>query len=696
MQRLLVGRKLVIEQPVRRLRRAPWEYRRYFTTVPSMTHSLFPTLPLYVHGQEDHQQPTCAIIVVAVGSVAFGIIFLPRPRTSKNNIMLARRVLSQAVVRHSAAVAVASGRGTANSSRLVTLKSLPLFQPPRSSTFSTAAATSSRIGASVLTPTDQFARRHIGPSLEEEETMLRTCGFKDLEEMTDAAVPKHIRLHGPVELEPAKSESEALTELKAIAGKNKVDAYDEFVQRAHASDVLVVAATDLMALTTIRSPGDFGVDVCVGSAQRFGVPMAYGGPHAAFMASKAAYSRKMAGRIIGVSVDSRGKPALRMAMQTREQHIRRDKATSNICTAQALLANMAASYGVYHGPEGLKKIAARIHGLACITATALSSAGFAVDPAPFFDTIKVDVASKGLTAQQVAEAAVEEGLNIRVIDETHVGLAFGETLTKADVEGLLRAFGVRGVDVEAVAEEAVSPLPAEMARKTEFMTHPVYKEMIDSLHKDLAAITGFAAVSSQPNSGAQGEFAGLLCIRHYHESRGDSHRNICLIPVSAHGTNPASAVMCGYKVVVVASDDKDVAKRLQDYGFHSPTMSWPVSGTLMVEPTESEDKGELDRLCDALIAIRGEIDAIAAGKLPVDDSPLRNAPHTIDTILSATWDRPYTREAACYPAPWVKANKFWPSVGRLDNVHGDRNLICSCPPMETYQEDEDENKKQVA
>ncbi|CBJ30901.1 Glycine dehydrogenase (decarboxylating) [Ectocarpus siliculosus] len=736
---------------------------------------------------------------------------------------------------------------------------------------------------------------------------------------------------------------------------------EEFVKKAHDAGTLVVAATDLMSLSMLKPPGDFGVDIAVGSAQRFGVPLGYGGPHAAFMASKHSYSRRMSGRIIGVTIDSRGAPCLRMAMQTREQHIRRDKATSNICTAQALLANMAASYGVYHGPEGIKGIAERINGMAAVTAAALKEAGFGVSSEQFFDTFSVDVSAKGTSSTAIAQACEAKGANVRVIDDKTIGLSFGESITKDDVVALLEGFGVSGSSLDSAAASAKIGFSDDLVRTSEYMTHPVfnmyhsetqmlrylkslenkdlslntsmislgsctmklnatsemmpvtwpefanmhpfapahqclgYKEMIDSLHDDLAKITGFAACSAQPNSGAQGEYAGLLAIRSYHLSRGDTDRNVCIIPVSAHGTNPASAVLAGMKVVVVKSDDKgdidiedlrtkaiknkdklaalmvtypstygvfeegikeickithdngglvymdganmnaqvaltspghigadvchlnlhktfciphggggpgvgtigvvprlapflpghpvipsggegagvvpkttgaiaaapfgsaailpiswmyikmlgepglkkstqlailnanymaaklaghynvvyrgrdglsahefildlrpfkhtgiveeDVAKRLQDYGFHSPTMSWPVPGTLMIEPTESEDKGELDRFCWAMIKIREEIDDISEGRVAVEQSPLKAAPHTWEACFEDEWDKPYTRTQAAFPAPWVKANKFWPTVGRVDNVHGDRNLVCSCPPMDVYTDE---------
>ncbi|CAM9309278.1 unnamed protein product [Chrysoparadoxa australica] len=744
-----------------------------------------------------------------------------------------------------------------------------------------------------------------------------------------------------------------------------VEDYEAFVERAHASKVLVVASTDLMACTMLKPPGEFGIDITVGSAQRFGVPMGYGGPHAGFMATNQAYSRRMPGRIIGVSKDSRGKPALRMAMQTREQHIRRDKATSNICTAQALLANMAASYGVYHGPEGIKDIASRIHGMAKITKEALVQGGFKVNTENFFDTFTVDTASCGKTAAEIEAACIANGVNVRVIDDSTVGLAFGEAIEQPDVEALLAGFGV-SADLEACAASMGPAIPKGLERTSPFMTHPVfnthhsetqmlrylkslenkdlslntsmislgsctmklnatsemipitwpefanmhpfapadqctgYKEMIDTLNADLAEITGFAAVSAQPNSGAQGEYAGLLCIRAYHDSRGDNQRNICLIPVSAHGTNPASAVLAGMKVVVVKSDaagnidfddlqakaekhkdnlaafmvtypstygvfeegikeitkcihdngglvymdganmnaqvgltspghigadvchlnlhktfciphggggpgvgsigvnsklapflpghpvvptggegegvvaktsgavaaapfgsaailpiswmyikmlgepglvkatelailnanymaarldgayqvlyrgkegysahefivdlrpfkhtgiaEEDVAKRLQDFGYHSPTMSWPVPGTLMIEPTESEDKAELDRFCDAMLTIRAEIADIEQGRATIDNSPLTAAPHTWDMVFADEWTKPYPREVRVISvaenqpglgylgrldSPWVKANKFWPTIGRVDNVHGDRNLVRS-------------------
>jgi len=728
-----------------------------------------------------------------------------------------------------------------------------------------------------------------------------------------------------------------------------------FVKQCHENETLVVACTDLMASTVMKPVGEMGCDIAVGSSQRFGVPMGFGGPHAAFLATTDAYSRKMPGRIIGVSIDSQGKPALRMAMQTREQHIRRDKATSNICTAQALLANMAALYGCYHGPDGVAAIAKRIHGMASVTASCLKKQGFQLDNAPFFDTLRVKVDDSAA----IAKAAAKEGVNVRVFDEHHVGISFGETITKEDTASLLKAFGI-GEDVIKDNLGESSSLPAYLARTTTYMTHPVfnshhsetqmlryikylenkdlslnfsmialgsctmklnatvemqpvtwpevcnmhpfapaeqvkgYSELIQSLNKDLATITGFAAASTQPNSGAQGEYAGLLCIKNYHNSRGDDHRNVCLIPISAHGTNPASAAMCGMKVIVVKSDEngnvdivdlktkaeehkdnlaalmitypstygvfeegvkeiidivhgyggqvymdganmnaqvaltspgfigadvchlnlhktfciphggggpgvgticvakqlapflpghtivpcggegldvvkkssgavsaapfgsaailpiswmyikmlgesglreatgmailnanymakrlengynilyrgkngqcahefiidlrpfkqhgvveEDVAKRLQDYGFHSPTMSWPVGGTLMVEPTESESKDELDRFCDAMLMIRKEIDEIVTGQITHAESALKNAPHTQDVVMAPEWNRKYSRVQAAFPAPWTNATqKFWPTVCRIDNVYGDRNLVCTCPPVSSYE-----------
>ncbi len=953
----------------------------------------------------------------------------------------------------------------------------------------------------------EFANRHIGPNEEETTEILRTLGFGDLDELIDATIPKNIRLEQELNLPAAKSEAEALAELRAISKKNKVAKsfigagysdciippviqrnilenpgwytaytpyqaeiaqgrleallnfqtmildltkldianaslldeataaaeamalchasvpdrrvffvaddchpqtievvrtraeplgievrvsnhanfkfdesvfgaliqypatdgaiydYGEFVRRAHQAGALVVVAADILALTLLRPPGEFGADVAIGSTQRFGVPLGFGGPHAAYFATRNEYKRHMPGRLVGVSHDAEGRPAYRLALQTREQHIRREKATSNICTAQVLLAVIASMYAVYHGPRGLRAIAERVHELAARLASGLTKAGCKITHQNFFDTIRVDLdAGK---ADQIAEHAEKADLNIRRLNDYAVTIAVDETTTADDIETLISVFRgttVRDFEGELPSDNSTRTPKAPVrlgpaSRNSDFLTHPVfnthhtetemlrylrklesrdlslchsmiplgsctmklnataemfpiswpefaklhpfapndqtngYLDMCRQLAEWLAEITGFASVSLQPNSGAQGEYAGLLAIRGYHASRGETHRNVCLIPNSAHGTNPASAVMAGFKVVPVATlkdgdidladlrakadahasdlaalmvtypsthgvfettireiceivhhhggqvyldganmnaqvglcrpgdygadvchlnlhktfciphggggpgvgpigvakhlvpflpglpslnsqlstlnsaatgpvaaapygsasiltiswmyirmmgpdglkraseiailnanyiakrlephfpvlfkgkrglvaheciidlrqwkssgiEVEDVAKRLMDYGFHAPTISWPIAGTMMIEPTESESKEELDRFCDAMISIRAEIDAVANGRIDKQNNPLKNAPHTAQQIASDKWDRPYSREQGAFPAAWTRDYKFWPAVGRIDNVYGDRNLFCSCPPIEEFE-----------
>jgi glycine dehydrogenase len=937
---------------------------------------------------------------------------------------------------------------------------------------------------------DQFVRRHIGPNAAEAGEMLAPIGYKNLDELIAAAVPANIRLGRPLQLPAARTETEALAGLKALASQNQVyrsylgmgyydcitpaviqrnvlenpgwytqytpyqaeisqgrleallnfqtmvsdltaldianaslldeatacaeamtmchrlkddrnlffvsetchpqnievvrtrakalgievvvgspenfqfsekvfgalvqypdtfgaiHDYAPFVDKAHAAGALVTVATDLLALTLIKPPGEFGADIAVGSAQRFGVPLGYGGPHAAFFATRDEFKRQLPGRLVGVSKDSRGQPALRLALGTREQHIRREKATSNICTAQALLANMASMYAVYHGPEGLKQIAQRVHALTEILAAGLEKLGFAVSSEPRFDTVRIDLGdSPPAGILKIAEA---HRMNFRTIDERTLGLSLDETTDASDLAEILQVFnGDKAVNFSL---SELAPKTSHFALRTShFLMHPVfnrhhsetemlryikrlesrdlsltasmiplgsctmklnaaaemfpiswpefakihpfaplkqtrgYQTLFQQLEDWLAEITGFAGISLQPNAGAQGEYTGLLVIRAYHESRGETHRNVCLIPTSAHGTNPASAVMAGLKVVAVACDPEgnidvtdlrakaeahkqdlaclmvtypsthgvfestikeiceiihthggqvymdganlnaqvglcrpadigadvghlnlhktfciphggggpgvgpigvaehlveflpghpvvnlggenpigsvaaapwgsagilpiswmyiammgadglteaskfailnanyiskrlekyfptlyrsnglvahecildlrafhsvtaeDVAKRLMDYGFHAPTLSWPVPGTLMVEPTESESKYELDRFCDAMIAIHGEISAIESGKTDKQNNLLKNAPHTADQVASDNWNRPYSREQAAFPVAGLHDYKFWPAVGRIDNVYGDRNPVCTCVGMEAY------------
>ena len=942
-----------------------------------------------------------------------------------------------------------------------------------------------------------FARRHIGPNETETAEMLRDVGFENLDALIDATVPKNIRLDRELNLPDAKSEHDALNELRAVSKKNKVGKsfigagysdsitppviqrnilespgwytaytpyqaelaqgrleallnfqqmiidltkleianasmldeatsvaeamtlchaavpdrktffvadnchpetievvrtrakplginvridnfekfkfdntvfgalvqypatdgaiydYSAFVKQAHAAGALVVVAADILALTLLKPPGEFGADVAVGSTQRFGVPLGFGGPHAAFFATRDQYKRHMPGRLVGVSHDAEGRPAYRLALQTREQHIRRDKATSNICTAQVLLAVIASMYAVYHGPPGLRAIAECVHRSASQLAERLKKLGLKITFENFFDTIRVEVESSAT----LLEHAEKAGCNLRPLGPRAVGVSLDETTTASDIELLMSIF--RGTHVRDLEDDDLGEAPLRVPqfaiRNSEFLTHPVfntydtetemlrylkklesrdlslchsmiplgsctmklnataemfpiswpefsklhpfapadqtsgYVEMCKQLEDWLAEITGFAAVSLQPNAGSQGEYAGLLAIREYHASRGEAHRNVCLIPTSAHGTNPASAVMAGLKVVTVATlkdgdidladlrakadahandlaalmvtypsthgvfeptireiceivhahggqvymdganmnaqcglcrpgdygadvchlnlhktfciphggggpgvgpigvakhlvpflpaaaslnpdvdlnkrvgpvaqapygsasiltiswmyirmmggrglkrasqmailnanyiakrldphfpvlfkgkrglvahecivdlrewksvgiEVEDVAKRLMDYGFHAPTVSWPVAGTMMIEPTESESKPELDRFCDAMISIRKEIDAIANGKADKQNNLLKNAPHSASQIASDKWERPYSREQAAFPAPWTRDHKFWPAVARIDNVYGDRNLFCSCPPIEEFE-----------
>ncbi|QJB45464.1 aminomethyl-transferring glycine dehydrogenase [Dolichospermum flos-aquae] len=734
--------------------------------------------------------------------------------------------------------------------------------------------------------------------------------------------------------------------------------YCDFITKSHAQGALVTVAADPLSLLLLTPPGELGADIAVGSTQRFGIPLGFGGPHAAYFATKEEYKRLVPGRIVGVSKDVNGKPALRLALQTREQHIRRDKATSNICTAQVLLAVMASMYAVYHGPDGLRAIAQNIHELTATLAAGLQKLGYKISSENFFDTLRVELGNTRLAA--ILDAANERNINLRIFDNSTVGISLDETTTETDLIDIWQIFALKDQLPFTVAELPITN--SQLSRQSKYLTHPVFNryhsetELLRYLHqlesKDLSLttsmiplgsctmklnatsemipvtwaefgkihpfapisqtrgyqilfqqleawlgeITGFAGISLQPNAGSQGEYAGLLVIHEYHQSRGEGHRNICLIPQSAHGTNPASAVMCGMKVVGIACDDHgnidvedlkakaekhshelsalmvtypsthgvfeeaiqeicavihshggqvymdganmnaqvgicrpgdfgadvchlnlhktfciphggggpgmgpigvashlvpflpghfvttiqennpkskiqnpkssgavsaapwgsasilviswmyiimmgadgltqatkiailnanymakklesyypvlyqgknglvahecildlrslkksaqieidDVAKRLMDYGFHAPTVSWPVAGTIMVEPTESESKQELDRFCDALIAIREEVAAIESGKMDIHDNLLKNAPHTAESLIIGEWNHPYSREQAAYPASWSKEYKFWPSVGRIDAAFGDRNFVCSCLPMEAY------------
>ncbi len=953
----------------------------------------------------------------------------------------------------------------------------------------------------VLERQDAFARRHIGPTPAEIAAMVETTGAGSLDALIDSTVPKDIRLKGALHLPAAKSEGEALNELRAIAQKNKVlrnfigagysdtitppviqrnilenpgwytaytpyqaeiaqgrlealvnfqtmitdltaldianasmldeataaaeamalcravvsgrDAffvselchpqtievvrtraqplgvqvivgdhtafdfkqsvfgvllqypatdgaihdYEAFVSQAHAAGALAIVAADLLSLTLLRAPGEFGADVAVGNSQRFGVPLGFGGPHAAYMATRDAHKRYLPGRLVGVSHDAEGRPGYRLALQTREQHIRRDKATSNICTAQVLLAVMASMYAVYHGPRGLRAIAGRVHDYAARLAQGLEQLGFEIAHEHFFDTVRVELGDA--MSADILQRAERAGCNLRSLGQHAVGIALDETTTDADLELLMSIF--RGTSVRDYEDDALDGsafgIPESAQRTSEYLTHPIfnthetetemlrylrrlesrdlslchsmiplgsctmklnataemfpvswpefsklhpfapesqtagYREMCEQLGIWLAEITGFAAVSLQPNAGSQGEYAGLLAIRGYHQARGEAHRNVCLIPQSAHGTNPASAVMAGFKVVPVATSKdgdidladlrakadqhandlaalmvtypsthgvfetairevceivhshggqvymdganmnaqvglcrpgdfgpdvchlnlhktfciphggggpgmgpigvaghlvpflpahpkisqpdgatasptgpvsaapfgsasiltiswmyirmmgadglaeatkvailnanyiarrldqyfpvlyrgahgtvahecivdlrqfksagvevEDVAKRLMDYGFHAPTVSFPVAGTMMIEPTESEAKEELDRFCEAMILIHGEIQEVVDGKADRKDNVLKHAPHTASKVTADEWTRPYSRQRAAYPAPWTRDFKFWPAVARIDNVYGDRNLFCSCVPMDGLPE----------